>query len=33
VLKFRVGDSVKPGEAAFVRLFKAFFAEVEKRYT
>ena len=33
VLKFSPGDQVKLTEADFVRLFKAFFAEVEKRFS
>ena len=32
VLKLRVGDDVKLSEADFVRLCKAFFAEIEKKY-
>ena len=32
VLKLKVGDEVKLTEADFVRLFKAFFAEIEKKY-
>lgn len=32
VLKLKVGDNVKMSEADFVRLAKAFFAEMEKKY-
>ena len=32
VLKLKVGDEVKLSEAGFVRLSKAFFAEIEKKY-
>ena len=32
VLKLKVGDEVKLTEAGFVRLSKAFFAEIEKKY-
>jgi hypothetical protein len=32
VLKLKVGDDVKLNESDFVRLSKAFFAEIEKRY-
>jgi hypothetical protein len=32
VLKLRVGEDVKLTEADFVRLSKAFFAEIEKKY-
>jgi hypothetical protein len=32
-LKLSVGDDVKPGEAEFVRLAKAFFAKIEKKYS
>lgn len=32
VLKLKVGDDVRLGEADFVRLAKAFFSEIEKRY-
>jgi hypothetical protein len=33
VPKLNVGDDVKLSEPDFVRLSKAFFAEIEKRYT
>lgn len=33
VLKLRVGDDVKLSEADFVRLFRAFFAEIEKKFS
>ena len=33
VLKLRVGDDVKLSEADFVRLYKAFFAEIKKKYS
>jgi len=32
VLKLKVGDDVKLNEVDFVRLSKAFFAEIEKKY-
>lgn len=32
VLKLEVGGDVKLGEADFVQLAKAFFAEIEKKY-
>ncbi len=33
VLKLKVGEEVKVSEDVFVRLAKAFFAEIEKRYS
>ena len=33
LLKLKVGDEVKLTEAGFVRLSKAFFAEIEKQYS
>lgn len=32
ILKLRPGDNVRLREANFVRLYKAFFAEIEKKY-
>src|SRR6266699_6258698 len=33
LLKIQVGDEVRLTEADFVRLYKAFFAEIEKKYS
>ena len=33
ILKLKTGEAVKLGEADFVRLSTAFFAELEKRYS
>ena len=33
VLKLRVGDDVELSEAEFLRLSKAFFAELERKYS
>ncbi len=32
VLKYNVEDEIKLNEADFLRLFKAYFAEIERKY-